>query len=253
MSEHFNRMAQHLDQISRKHDKNTLFADFLTVALCCYHTVNIKSRLQEKDPDNEERYATVINKYDQEDQNTLPKILAEYQLHLRVNPYTDPLGEYYQQNIPNGKMGQYFTPNPICNLMTQLQGKETKENQTVYDPACGSGRTLLNFAKDHPKNLFVGNDLHPSCAKMAVLNMFFHNLSAEINWMDSISGKWFGGWHINMDKFGIQPIEKEQSIEWNNAQHWKSKTPEPPPIILDYRTNIKQEQPPTEQMSLFDP
>lgn len=253
MSEHFNRMAQHLDQISRKHDKNTLFADFLTVALCCYHTVNIKSRLQEKDPDNEERYATVINKFDQEDQNTLPKILGEYQLHLRTNPYTDPLGEYYQQNISNGKMGHYFTPHPICNLMTQLQGTETKENQTVYDPACGSGRTLLNFAKDYPKNLFVGNDLHPSCAKMAVLNMFFHNLSAEINWMDSLKGDWYGGWHINMDKFGIQPIEKEQSIEWNNTQKWKASTPEPPPIILDYRTNKKQEQPPTEQFNLFDP
>lgn len=252
MSEHFNRMAKHIESMTGRNSFSTVFNDFLTLSICAYHTVSIESNPQKKDLENELLYMDTIKSYNQEEINTFPKILAEYQLHLRANPYTDPLGDYFQENISNGKQGQYFTPDSVCTLMTKLQGEAPKENQSVYDPACGSGRTLLNFAKDHPKNLFVGNDISPICVKMATLNLFFHNLSAEINWMDTISGDWFGGWHINTDKWGIQPIEQEQSIEWNNARHWKSKTPEPPPIILDFRTNGKREQPKTEQMNLFD-
>ncbi len=252
MSQHFNRMAKHINSLSNRHTLSKAFNDLLTLSVCAYHTINLESKIQKKDLENELLYMDTIKPYNKEEIHTFPKILAEYQMHLRTNPYSDPLGEYFQQHISSCKQGQYFTPDPVCSLLTKLQATDPIENQTVYDPACGSGRTLLNFGKDHPKNLFVGNDISPTCTKMAALNMFFHNLSAEINWMDTLKGDWYGGWHINTKKWGIQPIEKEQSIEWNNAQKWKSNTPEPPPIILDYRTNKKQEQPPTEQMNLFD-
>lgn len=252
MSEHFNRMAQHLDQLSRKHTLSKIFNDFLTLSVCAYHPINIESKLQQKDLENELLYMDTIKPYNKEEINTFPQILAEYQLHLRANPYTDPLGEYFQEHISNGKQGQYFTPEPIATLLAKIQGRAPITHKLIEDPACGSGRLLLHFAKHHPENLFMGSDISPTCTKMAALNFFFHNLSSEINWMDTLSGDWFGGWHINMDKFGIQPIEKEHSIVWKHLQKQKSKTPEPPPIILDYRTNKKREQPQAEQMNLFE-
>lgn len=253
MREHFNSMAKHLESMTGRHTLSKIFNDFLTMAVCAYHPVNLESNLQKKDLENELLYMDTIKPYNREEIHTFPKVLTDLQLEICKNPFSDPLGDYFQEHISSGRQGQFFTPDPVCTLMTKLQGTDPIDNKTVYDPACGSGRTFLNFAKDYPNNLFVGNDISPACVKMAALNLFFHNLSAEINWMDSLSGDWYGGWHINTNKWGIQPIEKEQSIEWNNAQHWKSKTPEPPPIILDYRTNEKREQPPTEQMNLFDP
>ena len=252
MSEHFNQLAKHLDHLSRKHSQSTVFNDFLTLSICAYHTTNLKSGLKEKDPDNEALYFEALNKYDKEEIGTFPKMLAELHMHLDQNPYTDPLGDYFMLNISNGKNGQYFTPEPICTLMAKIEANEPVKNKIIGDPACGSGRTLLAFAQIHPQNFFVGDDIHPTCVKMSALNLFLHNLTAEINWMDTLSGDWFGGWHINTDDFGIKPIEKEQSYQWQTLQTMKSETKEPSPIILDFRTNTKKQQPPADQLNLFE-
>lgn len=252
MSEHFNQLAKHLDQLSRRHTLSAVFNDFLTLSMCAYHTTNLKSRLKDKDPENETLYFSILDKYEKEEINTFPKMLAELHLHLDKHPYTDPLGDYYMLHISNGKNGQYFTPEPICTLMAKIQADEPVKDKVIGDPACGSGRTLLAFAQIHPQNFFVGDDIHPTCVKMAALNLFLHNLSAEINWMDTLSGDWYGGWHINTEEFGIKPIEKEQSFRWKALQKMKSKIKEPPPIILDFRTNKKQPQPPADQLNLFE-
>ena len=249
MSEHFNKIAKHLDTLSRRHDLSKIFNDFLTLGICAYHTTNLKSRFKDKDPENEKLYFSVLDKYNKEEIKYFPEMLSELHLHLDKNPYTDPLGEYYMLNISNGKNGQYFTPQPICTLMAKLQGRDPIENKRISDPACGSGRTLLAIAQIHPQNAFFGNDNNNTCVKMATLNLFLHNLTAEINWMNTLSGEWYGGWHINAENFGIQPIEKEQSLEWENANTFQKE--QPPFETEKKKTNIKPLS--LDQLNLFDP
>lgn len=203
-----------LDVLGRSHELGNVFIDFLTMGICAYHRINIRSGLQEKDPGNESIYMNIIKKYDQEAINTFPKILGELHLQVLKHPYSDILGEYYMQNITNGRNGQYFTPEPLCDMMARLQYSTNIEHKTVLDPACGSGRLLLSFAKANPNNYFFGADSNNTCAKMSALNFFLNGLKGEVAWMDSLSMEWFGGWHINTNGLGIIPIEREQSRIW---------------------------------------
>ena len=43
--------------------------------------------------------------------------------------------------------GEFYTPQEVSELLTRLTLVGKKEVNKVYDPACGSGSLLLNFAK----------------------------------------------------------------------------------------------------------
>jgi type I restriction-modification system DNA methylase subunit len=226
MTNYFNEVSKYFDQLGRRHDLSSVFNELLTMAICSYHRTNIQSRLQVKDAANEELYMKTIAKYEIDEINTFPKILGCLHLQVHNEPYSDVLGEYFMQNITHGQNGQFFTPGPICEMMAKMQnGEESIENNRVHDPACGSGRTLLAFAKHNPNNYFFGADNSNTCAKMTALNFFLNGMSGEVAWMNSLSMEWYGGWHINMEGLGILPIEKEQSVIW-------TKPPEPNNILL---------------------
>jgi uncharacterized protein (DUF983 family) len=99
--------------------------------------------------------------------------------------FCDPLGELYIEAISNGHNGQYFTPEPICDMMAAMQvGTGMEEGKTVSDPACGSGRMLLAVAKLNRSCILYGADLDVTCCKMALVNMFFNSLQGKIAHMD---------------------------------------------------------------------
>ena len=161
MTKHFNQLSKHLDTLGRRNNLSTVFNDFLTLAICSYHKTNIQTRLQVTDPDNESLYLDTIKKYSKDEISIFPKILGELQLQVYDDPYSDILGEYFTENITKGHNGQYFTPDAVCELMGHLQGeKGTIENKSILDPAIGSGRMHLNFAKSNPNNYFYGAAQH---------------------------------------------------------------------------------------------
>lgn len=60
--------------------------------------------------------------------------------------FTDVKGEAFQAFINNyfrGDAGQFFTPDPIKNMMVNIV-KPLPNKDTVYDPACGSGGFLVS-------------------------------------------------------------------------------------------------------------
>ncbi|RZK27018.1 MAG: SAM-dependent DNA methyltransferase [Flavobacterium sp.] len=112
--------------------------------------------------------------------------------------YRDPLGELYMQLISQGRMGQYFTPEPICDMIAAMQvGDNSQPKQTVLDPACGSGRMLLSAAKLNRHMRFYGADLDNTCCKMALLNMLLNSLTGEIACMDSLSNEFHVGYKLH--------------------------------------------------------
>lgn len=220
-------MSKLLDSLGRRHDLSSIFNDFVTMSICSYHRTNIHSRLREKDPVNEQLYFDTIDKYDDTEVKTFPQALAEAQMHIYERPYSDPFGDYYMEHISNGRNGEYFTPEPVCEMVALMQDEQGSiENRTAHDPACGSGRMLLAFAKLNPDNYFYGSDLSNSCAKMATVNFFLNGLRGEVAWMNALSMEWFGGWQINTIGLGIAPINKEQSRIWSASPP----KPEPPPL-----------------------
>jgi len=227
MTNHFNEITKLFDKISRRHNLSSVFNDFLTLAICSYHHTNIQSRLTITDPDNEKLYLQTIKKYSRDEIDCFPKILGELHLKIQDDPYSDILGEYFTLNITRGENGQYFTPEPICTLMTQLQGEQGSiKDKTILDPTCGSGRMLLAFAKANPNNYFYGADVSNTCAKMTTVNFFLNGLKGEVAWMNTLSMEFYGGWHINTEGIGIIPIDKEQSQIWTHPPKPPKNEPE---------------------------
>ena len=50
----------------------------------------------------------------------------------------DILGEFFQQHITEGKIGQYFTPETATDFIAQILSGSN--SHTTQDPACRSGR-----------------------------------------------------------------------------------------------------------------
>jgi len=79
--------------------------------------------------------------------------------------------------------GEFFTPQEVSELLTKLTliGK-TMVNK-VYDPACGSGSLLLNFAqilgKDNVRNGFFGQEINITIYNLCRINMFLHDISYD--------------------------------------------------------------------------
>ncbi|WP_053222401.1 N-6 DNA methylase [Roseivirga seohaensis] len=229
MTNYFNELTKHLNTLGRRHDLARVFNDLLTLGICSFHSTNIKSLLQEKDEKNETLYFETIKPYAKDDLRELSKALGILQLNVYHEPYSDILGEFFMCHITRGQNGQYFTPEPVCELMAVINIEDAEsDGKRVLDPACGSGRMLLRAAKINQRNYFFGADSSNTCAKMATLNFFLNGLKGEVAWMNSLSMEWFGGWQINQSGLGILPIEKEQSRIWSEApmQKPKPETPE---------------------------
>lgn len=112
--------------------------------------------------------------------------------------FCDPLGELYQQAISSGNNGQFWTPEHMCDMMTAITiGKSLDDNQTVCDPACGSGRMLLSAGKINRKALFYAADLDITCCKMTLVNMLLNSLHGEVAHMNTLSNDFYKGYKVS--------------------------------------------------------
>lgn len=80
--------------------------------------------------------------------------------------------------------GQFYTPAEVSRIMAQLIGidKSTSQDQSLYDPTCGSGSLLLKAADIAPHGITIyGQENDNATRALAVMNMWLHNFSdAEI-------------------------------------------------------------------------
>lgn len=96
------------------------------------------------------------------------------------------------EESPKGA-GQYFTPRPVINAIVDVMQPERDE--TVCDPACGTGGFLLAAfdyvlrehgagldpdQKKHLRDGFVeGWELVPQTARLCIMNLYLHGINAE--------------------------------------------------------------------------
>ncbi|MDV7390825.1 type I restriction-modification system subunit M, partial [Arthrospira platensis SPKY1] len=102
----------------------------------------------------------------------------------------DLLGDAYEYLMRNfatqsGKSkGQFYTPAEVSRVLAQVVGvtADTRQDQTVYDPTCGSGSLLLKVA-DEAKDLSIyGQEMDNATWAMARMNMFLHNRPSAVIW-----------------------------------------------------------------------
>lgn len=102
----------------------------------------------------------------------------------------DLLGDAYEYLMRNfatesGKSkGQFYTPAEVSRILAKVVGiiKDTPQDQTVYDPTCGSGSLLLKAADEASNGLSIyGQEKDVATTALCRMNMILHNnADAEI-------------------------------------------------------------------------
>jgi type I restriction enzyme M protein len=127
-------------------------------------------------------------------QDRLSKLVAIFDgLDFRANRAEgdDLLGDAYEYLMrhfatESGKSkGQFYTPAEVSRIMAQVVGigANTKPDQTIYDPTCGSGSLLLKAADEAPRGITVyGQEMDVATWALARMNMILHGHPTAVLW-----------------------------------------------------------------------
>lgn len=106
----------------------------------------------------------------------------------------DILGDAYEYLMRNfatqsGKSkGQFYTPSEVSRVISKVIGinSETRQDEALYDPTCGSGSLLLKAADEAPRGLTIyGQEKDNSTAGLAKMNMILHDKPTAEIWKDN--------------------------------------------------------------------
>jgi type I restriction enzyme M protein len=115
--------------------------------------------------------------------------VGELQLGNYADNSIDAFGDAYEYLMTMyassaGKSGgEFFTPQEVSELLAKITVVGKKKVNKVYDPACGSGSLLLQFAKvlgkDNVTDGFFGQEINITTFNLCRINMFLHDINYE--------------------------------------------------------------------------
>lgn len=195
--------AQMMDRLAQRHGVHQVFGDFLTLLICAFS----HGRMEKK-------YLETIRRYEKPEAYLISEALGALVIEMTGDGggLVDVLGTYFEENLSHGKNGQFFTPQPVCDLMARMN-LPMKAGGRILDPACGSGRMLMAMAKFNRNATFYGADNDVNCAKMAVINLCLNGMYGEIAWMNSLTNEFYGGWEIFPTVKGVPCIKEIREQE----------------------------------------
>lgn len=136
-------------------------------------------------------------------------------MHAMQIEAQDYLGQIYEeQAVANQYTGQYFTPEPLVNLMMGLTCPELQDDQVLADPAgCGSGRMLIAGIAKNRFATFVGVDTDLTCVHMTTLNCLVRNANTYIIHGNGLALTAMGGFAVRRTPLGgeLSRMTKEQA------------------------------------------
>jgi hypothetical protein len=167
--------AGHKGQASR----GQAFSDFLEVVICALSGQQM-----------EDRYLEIAKRYSEGTKGSrgIDRMAEAFGLLVNQMEETraDILGDIFQGGITYGEHGQFYTPESVTDLMSQMTTEHDPEVRSVSDPCCGSGRMLLAIAKINPHWRFHGQDIDIRCVRMCAINLAFRNLAGFVTHGDTL-------------------------------------------------------------------
>jgi type I restriction enzyme M protein len=127
----------------------------------------------------------------------LSKLVAIFEaLDFRTNRAEgdDLLGDAYEYLMrhfatESGKSkGQFYTPAEVSRIMAKVVGvgPQTRQDQTIYDPTCGSGSLLLKAADEASRGVTIyGQEMDNATWALARMNMILHGHPTADLWRDN--------------------------------------------------------------------
>lgn len=187
----FNKL---LNKHSYKYHTIDVFRDFCRMAAICLSNPFYGGQF-------EDEYLSIVKRYKKNEVDIFPQMLALVIEALENNPH-DFLGEAFMSNdMGSSYKGQFFTPQHICDFMTQITISDlktqlnSKEFVTLSEPACGAGAMVISVVKEfidaglnHSRQLYVvAKDIDAICADMAYIQLSLLGVPATIILGDSLA------------------------------------------------------------------
>ena len=175
-------------QIGYKYGLHSVFDDFLEMVLCA---LSLGAK--------EDRYLEIVRNYEKPDAYLMAEAFGAMVIEMDNNGegLKDGFGDFYMEYLSYGRNGQFFTPEPICDMMSRILNP-TGFGERVADCCCGSGRMLLAAARISRDSLFFGADIDRTCAMMSLINLCLNGLQGEVCWMDTLMNRFYAGWRIEL-------------------------------------------------------
>ncbi len=140
----------------------------------------------------------------------------------------DLLGDAYEYLMmhfatESGKSkGQFYTPAEVSRIMAQVIGigPDTRQDQTLYDPTCGSGSLLLRAADEAPSGITVyGQEMDNATYALARMNMILHgHETAEIWRGNTLAAPYFKSQDDRLKTFDFSVANPPFSAKaWSNG------------------------------------
>jgi hypothetical protein len=149
-AQHRKNLAKLLQEASRRRHLWDAFADFVEMA-----ALSVANTLPNLDwDDREKRYQAIQKRYEPDELELFPRMLAELVLGLEAEPH-DMLGMVFGElDLGNAARGQFFTPYHVCKLMADLTVDERMTGivqhrgfVTVQEPAVGAGAMVIAMSQ----------------------------------------------------------------------------------------------------------
>ena len=164
-------------------------------------------------------------------QDRLSKLVAIFEdLDFRANRAggDDLLGDAYEYLMmhfatESGKSkGQFYTPAEVSRIMAKVVGigSNTRPDQTIYDPTCGSGSLLLKAADEAPNGVTVyGQEMDNATWALARMNMVLHGHStADLRNDNTLAAPYFTNRNGGLKTFDFAVANPPFSAKaWTNG------------------------------------
>lgn len=202
---HRTNIIRMIDQVARRHDRRTVFRDFVTMSAVALSKMDLRQAEA-----REELYMQTVRKYSSEEAVTIAHMFVELQEGLHVAP-RDLLGEIFMQiELGSSRMGQFFTPHHICELMAAITMSDDIVEKvakhgfvTVHEPASGSGATVIAMmlamrdrGLSYQRHAHVtAIDLDPTAAMMAYVQLSLMHVPAVVVHGNTLTLETYSQWY----------------------------------------------------------
>lgn len=247
--QHRTNIIKLIDEVGRRHDRRTVFRDFVTMSAVALSNADLRQAAA-----REELYMQTVRKYSRDEASHIAHMFSELQEAIHVAP-RDILGEIFMQlELGNSRMGQFFTPHHICELMASLTISDDIEAKvakhgfvTVHEPASGSGATVIAMmlamqdrGLNYQRHVHVtAIDLDSTAAMMAYVQLSLMHVPATIVHGNTLTlekySQWYtpahilGGWSSRLSQAQAQrAAERMLAGEDGDAQDEDTTAPDAP-------------------------
>ncbi len=224
--EQLKSFSQYILKIGYKYGLHSVFDDFLEMVICSL-SLGVK----------EDRYHEIVRNYEKPDAYLMAEAFGALVMEMDNNGegLKDGFGDFYMEYLSHGHNGQFFTPEPICEMMAKILNP-AGFGERVADCCCGSGRMLMAAAKISRESLFFGADIDRTCSMMCVINLCLNGLLGEVCWMDTLMNRFYGGWSVELhSEHGVPYIREITESE----SYMVLRLPEKKQELVDQQTQSK--------------